>query len=158
LRKLRERRERRERLRKGFFAPAHDLTPELRELYDANRLSVTRQVHHSESNPSASVDLTLFVNGIPLATAELKTQTAAQDVHDAIRQYREERNPADLIFRGRSVVNFAADQDNVYVTTRLAHKDTVFLPFNQGSNGPGVDGGKGNPLNAAGHRTAYLWE
>jgi len=142
----------------AYFAPAHDLTPELRELYDANRLSVTRQVHHSESNPAASVDLVLFVNGIPLATAELKTQTAGQDVHDAIRQYREERNPADLIFRGRSVVNFAADQDNVYLTTRLAQKHTVFLPFNQGSNGPGVDGGKGNPLNAAGHRTAYLWE
>ena len=142
----------------AYFAPAHNLTPELRELYGANRLSVTRQVHHSESNPSASVDLVLFVNGIPLATAELKTQTTGQDVHDAIRQYREERNPADLIFRGRSVVNFAVDQDNVYVTTRLALKHTVFLPFNQGSNGPGVDGGKGNPLNAAGHRTAYLWE
>jgi type I restriction enzyme, R subunit len=142
----------------AYFAPAHDLTPELRVLYDANRLSVTRQVHHSESNPAASVDLVLFVNGIPLATAELKTQTTGQDVHDAIRQYREERNPTDLIFRGRSVVNFAVDQDNVYVTTRLAQKHTVFLPFNQGSNGPGVDGGKGNPLNTAGHRTAYLWE
>jgi type I restriction enzyme, R subunit len=100
----------------AYFAPAHDLTPELRGLYDANRLSVTRQVHHSESNPAASVDLVLFVNGIPLATAELKTQTAGQDVHDAIRQYRDERNPADLIFRGRAVVNFAVDQDNVYTT------------------------------------------
>ena len=142
----------------AYFAPAHDLTPELRELYGANRLSVTRQVHHSESNPAASVDLVLFVNGIPLATAELKTQTAGQDVHDAIRQYRQERNPSDLIFRARAVVNFAADQDNVYVTTLLAQKHTLFLPFNQGSNGPGVDGGKGNPLHAAGLRTAYLWE
>jgi len=104
----------------AYFAPAHELTPERRALYDANRLSVTRQVHHSESNPAASVDLVLFVNGIPLATAEPKTQTAGQDVRDAIRQYREERNPADLIFRARSVVNLAVDQDGVYTTTRIA--------------------------------------
>jgi type I restriction enzyme R subunit len=141
----------------AYFAPAHDLTPELRELFDANRLSVTRQVHHSESNPSDSVDVLLAVNGIPVATAELKAATAGQSVQQAMAQYRTERNPADLIFRVRTLVHFAVDADSVYMTTRLAGRDTVFLPFNQGSNGPGRDGGMGNPP-GRGHRTAYLWE
>ena len=142
----------------AFFAPAHDLTPELRELFDANRLVVTRQVHHSESNTGDAVDLMLFINGLPVATAELKTQTAGQSMADAVRQYRYDRNPKDLVFASRTLVHFAVDQDTVAMTTRLAGKETVFLPFNQGSNGPGVDGGKGNPVNPAGPRTAYLWE
>lgn len=111
-----------------------------------------------KSNPHESVDLVLAVNGIPVATAELKTQTAGQSIKDAMEQYRTERNPADLIFRARTLVHFAVDQGVVSMTTRLAGKDTIFLPFNQGSNGPGRDGGKGNPLNPGGHRTAYLWE
>lgn len=142
----------------AYFAPAHDLTPELRRLYEANRVTVTRQVAHSESHPADAVDLMLSLNGIPLATAELKTQTTQQSAEHAMAQYRNDRNPADLIFRSRTLVHFAIDQDSVYTTTRLAGKHTVFLPFNQGSNGPGVDGGKGNPVNAGGHRTAYLWE
>ena len=142
----------------AFFAPAHDLTPELRELAEANRLSVTRQVHHSESNPQDSVDLTLFLNGLPVATAELKTQFTSQDMDDAVAQYRYARNPNDLIFKERTVVHFAVDQDTVAMTTKLAGKSTRFLPFNQGSAGPGRDGGKGNPPNAKGPRSAYLWE
>ena len=142
----------------AFFAPAHDLTPELRELFEANRLTVSRQVHHSESNPLDSVDLMLFINGLPVATAELKTQTAGQSLADAKRQYRHDRNPKDLVFAHRCVVHFAVDQEAVAMTTRLAGEDTRFLPFNQGSNGPGRDGGKGNPTNPAGARTAYLWE
>ena len=142
----------------AFFAPAHDLTPDLRALYDGNRLTVTRQVHHSESNPQDSVDLTLFINGLPVATAELKTQLAGQSMADAVHQYRYDRNPKDLIFADRTVVHFAVDQDTVAMTTKLEGKTTQFLPFNQGSNGPGRDGGKGNPLNPEGPRTAYLWE
>ncbi len=145
-------------IRLAFFAPAHDLTPELRELYDANRVTVTRQVAHSESNPGDEIDLLLSLNGLPIATAELKAQTAGQSVEHAIHQYRHDRNPKDLIFRARTVVHFAVDQDTVYMTTRLSGPGTVFLPFNQGSNGPGVDGGRGNPLNPNGARTAYLWE
>ena len=145
-------------IRLAFFAPAHDLTPELRELYDANRVTVTRQVAHSESNPGDEVDLLLSLNGLPIATAELKAQTAGQNVEHAIYQYRHDRNPKDLIFRARTVVHFAVDQDTVYMTTRLSGPGTVFLPFNQGSNGPGVDGGRGNPLNPNGVRTEYLWE
>ena len=145
-------------IRLAFFAPAHDLTPELRELFEGNRLAVTRQVHHSASNPLDSVDLMLFINGLPVATAELKTQTAGQSIADAKAQYRRDRNPKDLVFAHRAVVHFAVDQDAVAMTTRLAGENTVFLPFNQGSNGPGRDGGKGNPTNPGGPRSAYLWQ
>ena len=145
-------------LKLAFFAPAHELTLELRELYDMNRVTVTRQAHVSETKTSDSVDLLLLLNGLPVATAELKTQFTGQNVDDAMRQYRFDRFGSDLIFRARSLVQFAVDQDNVMMTTRLSGKDTVFLPLNVGSNGPGVDGGKGNPLNPAGPRTAYLWE
>ncbi len=142
----------------AYFAPAHDLTPELRGLYDQNQVTVTRQAAVSESNPLATVDLLFCVNGIPVATVELKTQTTGQSARDAVNQYRVDRNPTDLIFRARTVVHFAIDQDTAMMTTRLAGKDTAFLPFNQGSNGPGVDGGEGNPANPDGVRTAYLWE
>ncbi len=144
--------------RLAYFAPAHELTPELRGLYEANRLSVVRQAHVSESNPADSVDLLLLLNGLPVATAELKTQFTGQNVENAIEQYRVDRNPSDLIFRERSLVHFAFDQDNVSMTTKLAGKETVFLPFNLGSAGPGQDGGLGNPINPHGARTAYLWE
>ncbi len=144
--------------RLAYFAPAHDLTPELRDLYDANRVSVTRQAHVSESNTSDSVDLLLLLNGLPIATAELKTQFTGQNLQDAIEQYRTDRNPADVVFRARTVVHFAVDQDDVAMTTKLAGKDTRFLPFNLGSEGAGQDGGKGNPLNPDGPRTAYLWQ
>jgi type I restriction enzyme, R subunit len=142
----------------AYFAPAHDLTPTLRGLYDANRLGVSRQVHHSESNPAASLDMVLAVNGIPTATAELKNPLTHQNVEHAIAQYRTSRNSADLIFRARVVVNFAVDPDQIYMSTRLAGKDTIFLPFNQGSRGPGEPGGQGNPMNPDGYRTSYLWE
>jgi type I restriction enzyme R subunit len=142
----------------AYFVPAHDLTPRLHELYDANRVTVTRQAPVSESSPADTVDLLLAVNGLPVATTELKTQTTGQNVDDAIRQYRHDRNPADLIFRSRALVHFAVDADRVFMTTRLAGKPTVFLPFNQGSAGPGHDGGQGNPPNPYGAKTAYLWQ
>ena len=142
----------------AYFAPAHDLTPEQRALYDRNRVTVTRQAPVSESHPQDTVDLLFGVNGIPVATVELKTQTTGQSVQHAVQQYRTDRNPADLVFRARTLVHFAVDQDTAMMTTRLAGADTTFLPFNQGSNGPGVDGGVGNPVNPGGHRTSYLWE
>ena len=142
----------------AYFAPAHELTPELRDLYDANRVTVVRQAHHSESSPNDSVDLLLMVNGLPVATAELKTQFTGQNVKDAIRQYREDRDPSDLIFRARSIVHFAVDQDAVAMTTKLEGTKTRFLPFNLGSAGPGNDGGAGNPVNPNGPKTTYLWE
>jgi len=142
----------------AYFAPAHELTEKLGTLFAANRLSVTRQVKMSESALDDSIDLMFFANGIPVATAELKSQTAGQDVTDAIHQYRYDRKPSDLIFRYRSLINFAVDEDDVFMSTKLQGVSTVFQPFNQGSAGPGKDGGKGNPLNPRGERTSYLWE
>ncbi len=142
----------------AFFAPAHDLTPVLRDLYDANQLVVTRQVRHSESNTQDSVDVLLSLNGLPVATAELKNQLTGQNVEHAKTQYRTDRNPKDLLFAKRTVVHFAVDQDLVFLTTRLAGGDTSFLPFNQGTGGSGREGGKGNPTSGTGYSTAYLWQ
>ena len=144
--------------RLAYFAPANGLTTSLWQRYEANRLSVVRQLHHSESNTADSVDLTLFVNGIPTATAELKNPLTQQSVGHAMRQYERDRNPADLIFRARTVVHFAVDPHQVYMTTRIAGDQTRFLPFNQGSGGAGRKGGAGNPANPDGYDTAYLWE
>lgn len=141
----------------AYFVPAHDLTPENREKYQANRVAVTRQLKMSESNENDSIDLVLFLNGIPVATAELKSQTAGQNVKHAIRQYRYDRKPSDLIFKSRSLVNFAIDENDVFMTTQLKGVSTVFLPFNQGSAGAGKAGGMGNPLNPDGEKTSFFW-
>jgi type I restriction enzyme R subunit len=143
--------------RVAFFAPANGLTKSLWERYDANRLTVVRQLHHSESRPDQSLDMALFVNGIPTATVELKTPTSGQTVQHAMKQYQR-RTASDLIFRARAVVHFAVDPHQVYMTTKLAGEATRFLPFNQGSGGAGQKGGAGNPPNPAGYQTAYLWE
>ena len=145
------------KLKLAYFAPEFDLVEESRMNYQANRLTVTRQVRMSESNINDSIDLVFFLNGIPLATAELKSQTAGQNVRDAIKQYRYDRKPNDLIFRSRSLVNFAIDEDDVYMTTQLRGANTEFRPFNLGENGAGKSGGKGNPLNPSGERTQYFW-
>jgi type I restriction enzyme R subunit len=149
-----------QRIQLAFFRPTHGLTPELVENYAKNRLLVYRQLHHSESAPHQSLDLMLAVNGIPVATAELKNQFTGQTVEHAKAQYRDpaQRNPTDRIFARRALAHFAVDPDVVFMTTKLAGPKTVFLPFNQGSAGPGRKGGKGNPVNPKGHRTAYLWE
>lgn len=141
-----------------YFKPASGLNAEQAERYATNRLGIVRQLHHSESNPADSLDLTLVVNGIPLATAELKNPLTHQNVEHAMTQYRSDRNPHDLIFRKRTVVHFAVDPHRVAMTTRLAGQDTVFLPFNQGSGGAGNTGTAGNPPTSANYQTAYLWE
>lgn len=141
-----------------YFKPASGLNSEQAERYAANRLGVVRQLHHSESRPADSLDMTLVVNGIPLATAELKNPLTHQNVEHAMKQYRSDRNPHDLIFRARTVVHFAVDPHRVAMTTRLAGQDTVFLPFDQGSGGAGNTGTAGNPPTIAGYQTAYLWE
>ncbi|MGL4743027.1 MAG: DEAD/DEAH box helicase family protein, partial [Dermatophilaceae bacterium] len=158
-----------------FFQPASTLNEEQTRRYAANRLGVVRQLHHSESRPLDSLDLTLVVNGIPVATAELKNPLTGQGVDQAMAQYRTDRNPHDVIFARRALVHFALDPHRVAMTTRLAGQDTVFLPFDQGSNGPGRPGTAGNPAasaysatsaqpsrpndaTASGYQTAYLWE
>jgi type I restriction enzyme R subunit len=137
----------------AYFKPAHGLTDELLQRYGQNRLSVTRQLMYS-SKTTDELDLGLFLNGIPVATAELKNQLTNQDVEDAKKQYRVDRDPKELLFAKRAMVHFAVDQDLVFLTTKLAGKKTEFLPFNRGSE----TGGAGNPDNPRGYKTAYLFE
>lgn len=141
----------------AFFAPASTLSDELVALHAANRLSVTRQLRYSATTGD-ELDLTLFVNGIPTATAELKNPLTGQSVEHAKKQYRRDRAPQELLFARRTLVHFAVDPDLVFLTTRLAGQDTRFLPFNLGTEGPGRPGGAGNPPSPSGYRTAYLWE
>ena len=139
-------------LKLAYFKPEHGLTPELQERYEANRLTVTRQLPY-QIGESKTLDLCLFVNGLPVATAELKNEFTKQNVERAVAQYRTDRDPKNVTLGKRALVHFAVDTENVQMTTRLARGATTFLPFNRGHNL-----GKGNPPNPHGHRTAYLWE
>jgi type I restriction enzyme R subunit len=136
----------------AFFKPAHGLTPELLALYDANRLTVTRQLAY-EYGSTKTLDMVLLVNGIPTATVELKNKLTGQTVEHAVAQYRKDRDPANVTLSRRAVVHFAVDPDRVSMTTKLAGEQTRFIPFNLGH-----DYGAGNPPNPHGHRTTYLWE
>jgi len=143
----------------AYFRPSHTLAKDALVDYVANRLTLVRQLHFSVKNPNKSVDLALFLNGIPLATAELKNPFTGQDVENAKDQYRTERDPKELLFGRRTLVHFAVDPDLVFITTRLAGDKTRFLPFNTGTAGPGRDGGAGNPLALDGrYSTSYMWE
>lgn len=141
-------------LRVAFFAPASGLNPETKKLYDANRLTITRQLKYSEAHAN-TLDVALSLNGIPVATLELKNPMTGQSWLNAIKQYQNDRDPNDLIFqfKKRALVHFAVDTDEVYMTTQLKGSSTHFLPFNQGDKG-----GAGNPENPDGYKTAYLWE
>ena len=154
-------------LRRGFsdrgvnlslsqLRPAHSLDEKTKAAYEANRLRVVRQVRF-DPRRSDSVDLVLFVNGVPTATAELKNRWTDQSVHDAIAQYRDERDPRAPLFARGAFVHFALDSELAYMTTRLEGATTRFLPFNQGSGGAGRPGGKGNPGDPGGHPTSYVW-
>ncbi len=141
------------------FKPALAMNEELIARYAANRLRVVRQVRYSRANEN-SIDLVLFLNGLPVATVELKTDFT-QSVEDAIDQYRFDRNPKPkgqgseplLAFPNGALVHFAVSNSETHMTTKLAGPATTFLPFNQGNAG-----GEGNPPNPHGHPTAYLWE
>ncbi|MFN3191265.1 MAG: type I restriction endonuclease subunit R [Aureliella sp.] len=153
----------RSKLKMAQFKPALP-TEEIVERYEQNILRVVRQVHYSVHN-ELNIDLVLFLNGIPVATVELKTDFT-QSIDDAVDQYRFDRLPTQkgkgpeplLQFASGALVHFAVSSSEVMMTTKLAGPATVFLPFNQGSNGPGNDGSKGNPHNPEGHKTSYLWE
>lgn len=138
----------------AFFKPVTGMNPDTLKLYESNKLTIIRQVRYSESH-NKSIDVVLTVNGIPVVTMELKNQMTGQNVNHAKHQYMTDRDPQDKIFqfKKRSLVNFAVDTDEVFMTTRLNKKDTFFLPFNKGNNN-----GKGNPENPNGYKTSYLWE
>ena len=141
------------------FKPAMGVNPDIIAAYQANRLRVVRQLRYSTGNEN-SIDLGLFLNGIPVATVELKTDFT-QSIADAIDQYRFDRlprpkgqNPEPLLsFPNGALVHFAVSNSEVHMTTKLTGGATRFLPFNKGN-----EGGAGNPLNEHGHRTGYLWE
>ena len=142
------------------FKPALAINPAIQSKYEANRLRVVRQVTHSPNNPKAELDLVLFLNGIAVATVELKSDFT-QSVHDAVDQYRFDRHPQPrggliepiLGFPGGALVHFAVSQSEAMMTTRLEGPATRFLPFNRGN-----DGASGNAPNPEGFATSYLWE
>jgi len=136
-----------------YFQPASGMNQTDADNYKKNILSITRQVHYSTKNEN-SIDVVLFVNGLPVITLELKNPITGQTVENAKRQYKFDRNPIELLFafKTRCLVHFAVDPDEVYMTTKLAEADTSFLPFNKGNNG-----GKGNPAVEENYRTSYLW-
>lgn len=129
--------------------------------YDKNIFSITRQLHFSKQNEK-SLDMGLFINGIPVVTIELKNELTGQNVNDAIKQYKNDRDPREELFKfGRCLVHFAVDSESIYMTTKLNGLKTFFLPFNRGLNGGLADlelpKGAGNPT-SNGLKTAYLWE
>lgn len=142
-----------------FWKPETGLNQTTIDQYKANILHCTRQLHYSIHNEN-SIDIVLFVNGIPVVSMELKCQFTGQDIANAIQQYKFDRATKDTIFafKERVLVHFAVDLTRVYMTTRLEGDRTYFLPFNQGSNGAGHVGGAGNPVNPDGYDTEYLWK
>jgi type I restriction enzyme R subunit len=151
-------------LRKGIHHGPHHLdlfygtpTPgnaKAEERYAQNRFSVTRQLRYSRDEMQLALDLCLFINGLPVATFELKNSLTKQTVEDAVEQYKRDRDPRELLFQfGRCVVHFAVDDHEVRFCTHLKGKDSWFLPFNQGWSD-----GAGNPPNPDGLKTDYLWK
>ena len=124
------------------------------ERFAANIFSVTRQLCYSKDETQLALDLGVFINGLPVATFELKNRLTKQTVEDAVQQYKRDRDPKELLFQfGRCMVHFAVDDQEVRMCTHLKAKDSWFLPFNKGFND-----GAGNPPNPDGLKTAYLWE
>jgi type I restriction enzyme R subunit len=135
-----------------YFEPTNPVADESRRLYSENLLHVQRQVKFSEAD-GKSLDIVIFLNGLPIFTVELKNQISGQNISHAIKQYRETRDPKEPLFRfRRCLAHFAVDNDLVYVATELAGAKTQFLPFNKGA-----DGGAGNPPSRIGYASGYLW-
>ncbi|TAL71886.1 MAG: type I restriction endonuclease subunit R, partial [Bacteroidetes bacterium] len=140
----------------AYFKPDSGLNPETTALYKQNNLQVTRQVHFSAKN-NKSIDLLLSLNGLPIATIELKNHFTGQRVNEAMEQYKTSRDPKEPLFqfKKRALVHFTVDSDDVYFTTKLESASTRFFPFNKG-----YKGGAGNPpaKDYVSYRTAYFWE
>ncbi|MHB8276452.1 MAG: type I restriction endonuclease subunit R [Candidatus Humimicrobiaceae bacterium] len=137
------------KFRLAYYKPSSGLNPEARALYTQNRFSVIRQLKFSTRNVK-SLDMVIFLNGIPIITAELKNSLTGQFVEQAIKQYKNDRDPKEALFKfKRCLVHFAVGNEKVFMATKLAGADTKFLPFNKDTE---------NPVNPNGHKTAYLWE
>lgn len=138
-----------------YVAPLQNSSKQIKDNFEQNQFSVTRQLRYSASNPLEEIDMVIFINGIPISTIELKNHWTGQNakVH-GINQYKFKRDITQpLLNFGRCIVHFALDTDEVYMTTKLDGSKTFFLPFNLGDNY-----GKGNPTNPFGHKTAYFWQ
>lgn len=138
-----------------YSSPLASSPEEVKQRFRQNEFSITRQVHYSNANPREEIDMVVFVNGLPVATMELKNVWTGQNARThGIKQYKHKRDEHQPLLQfGRCVVHFAVDPDEVFMTTKLAGKETNFLPFNKGHNHGG-----GNPPNPFGHKTAYLWQ
>jgi len=138
-----------QRLRFAYYEPSSGMNPEHKILYKKNRFSIVRQLKYSKKNEN-SLDISIFINGIPIITGELKNSLTGQFVEQAIKQYKTDRNPKEPLFHfKRCLVHFAIGNEKVFMTTKLNGENTRFLPFNLDTE---------NPVNPEGHQTAYLWE
>lgn len=138
-----------------YVAPLASSSQEIKDRFESNEFSVTRQLRYSSPNPLQEIDLVIFINGLPIITIELKNHWTGQNARNhGVNQYKFKRDATQPLLQfGRCVVHLAVDTDEIYMTTRLKGKDTFFLPFNKG-----FKEGAGNPPNLFGHKTAYLWE
>ncbi len=136
-----------------FYGTPSPGNEQARALYEQNCFTVTRQLRYSRDETQRALDLVLFINGLPVFTFELKNRLTKQTVHDAIEQYRRDRNPREKLFElGRCAAHFAVDENEAWFCTHLQGKASWFLPFNKGWND-----GAGNPPNPQGLKTDYLW-
>ena len=142
-----------------YFKPESGLNKTAAKQYARNKYECNRQWFYS-SDSKKSVDMVIVLNGIPVFAFELKNQYTGQSVDHAKRQWMYDRDPREICFQfnKRILAYFCVDHTEVWMATKLAGKDTFFLPFNQGSAGAGRDGGQGNPANPNGYPTAYLWQ
>ncbi|MEG1482829.1 type I restriction endonuclease subunit R [Clostridium sp.] len=143
-----------ETLRLAYNKPVSSMNYTILEQYNKNIFTVSRQVYYSKDNNN-SIDMMISLNGLPITVIELKNQFTGQNVENSKKQFKEDRNPNEILFKfkERAIVFFAVDTDEIYMTTRLNKNKTFFLPFNRGN-----DGGAGNPPNGDNFRTSYLWE
>ena len=137
-----------------FYVRPSAGNPDAATLYEKNIFSVTRQLQYSKFNPRLALDVCIFLNGLPIITMELKNQLTKQNYKDAIKQYKDDRSPAESLFSfKRCIVHFAVDDSEVWMCTELKGDKSWFLPFNMGYHD-----GAGNPPNPSGIKTDYLWK
>ncbi len=141
------------------YHPEDSRNLKLSKQYDSNILTCVRQFHYSKFNNN-SIDMVLMINGIAIVSIELKNQYTGQDIEDSKEQFRKNRDPSEpfLCFNKNNLVYMCIDTSEACITTKLDRDNTWFMPFNLGSNGPGVRGGKGNPLVTDKYQTYYIWE
>ncbi len=137
-----------------FYGSPTSNNEKARKLFEQNIFSVTRQLRYSGNETQLALDMGVFINGLPIATFELKNKLTKQTVEDAVQQYKNDRDPKEILFQfGRCAVHFAVDDHEVRMCTHLKGKESWFLPFNRGQND-----GAGNPPNPDGLATDYLWK